>query len=170
MPVQGKCRNRHPPLDRGCEQLVTSPCTSKRDRAAAWRAHNASLPAQRACATDLQGTLQTSDQHAAPPGLIRNSEAQLGSRHYLDIMHQASADQHVCCPMKSAAGPSQLSALQAATKAVIVSFQDLLQPHAHLAPGQAHRERHKHHGSCASKAKEAHLCSAGRGWVSSQGW
>ena len=116
---------------------MTSPCTSKRDRAAAWRAHNASLPAQRVCATDLQGTLQTSDQHAAPPGLIRNSEAQLGSRHYLDIMHQASADQHVCCPMKSAAGPSQLSALQAATKAVIVSFQDLLQPHAHLAPGQA---------------------------------
>ena len=116
---------------------MTTPCTSKRDRAAAWRAHNASLPAQRACVTDLQGTLQTSDQHAAPPGLRRDSKVQLGSRHHLDIMHQASADQHVCCPMNSAAEPSQLSALQAATNAATVSFRDLLQPHTQLAPGQA---------------------------------
>lgn len=116
---------------------MTSPCTSKRDRAAAWRAHNASLPAQRACATDQEGTLQTSDQHAAPSVSIRDSQVQSGSWHHVDISHQAAAEQSVHGLMNSDAEPSRLPAVQAATNAVVDSFQNLLQPPIQSAPGQA---------------------------------
>ena len=138
MPVQDKCRNRHPPLARGCNQLpVTSPCTLKRDRAAAWRAHNASLQAPRAHPANPQDALQTADQHAAPTILIRDSQVQSGSRHHMDIMDQAAADQRVRCLVNSDAEPPQHPASQTATNRVVDSFQNVLQPHSQPAPQQA---------------------------------
>ena len=133
---------------------MRSPCTSKRDRAAAWRAHNASLPAQRACATDLQGTLQTSDQLAAHPVLIRDSHGESGSRHHLDIMHKAAADQRLGYFMNADAEPSQLPASQAATNAVADSFQSLLQPHTQSAPGQAAEEGIKRMAAAPARRKK----------------
>ena len=112
-PAQDKCRNRHPADARGAGKRVAAQCSSsKEDRGAAWRAHNATMQAQQPASA--------CEQPALPQACNGQSDSRLNSPH----TSQPAAHQ-----LESSRSSSQASPAQASCAAEGARPSQL--PHAH---------------------------------------